>query len=72
MKVVSSQFTEVVKTVDFLSAPPKQAIDLLASDDLNVSSEIPVLQVPMGTMRFQNTGLGGSIGILTRCTLLLL
>ena len=45
LTIVSSQFTEVVKSVDFLSAPPKQAIDLLASDDLNVKSEILVLQV---------------------------
>lgn len=54
VKVVSSQFTEVVKTVDFLSAPPKQAIDLLASDDLNVSSEIPVLQGALAWLEHNN------------------
>ncbi|XP_063676665.1 kelch-like protein 20 isoform X2 [Bolinopsis microptera] len=44
LTVVSSQFTEVVKSVDFISAPPNQAIDLLSSDDLNVKTEIIVLQ----------------------------
>ena len=45
LTVVSSQFAEVVKSVDFISAPPNQAIDLLSSDDLNVKTEIVVLQV---------------------------
>ena len=45
LRVVSEQFNEVVKSVDFLSCSPNQAVDLLNSDDLNVRTEVTVLQV---------------------------